>query len=248
MVHKENNMIAVENISKCFDTVQALTNVSFSIESGVLCGLVGPNGAGKSTLFKILMGLLELDSGRIRIANETINFGETTYKSKIGYAPEAPILYDYLTGIEFLHFIAAAKRINENLKQSEIKKWIDFFDLSSKAGELIKNYSHGMRRKMSLCAALIGSPDILLLDEATNGLDPESSFKFKNYLKTYCENGGAVLFSSHIIETVEHLCDRIIILHQGKIRRELNRDDWEGLREQDSSLEQLFISLVQERS
>ena len=135
--------------------------------------------------------------------------------------------------------------MNENLKEREIKKWIDFFDLSSKAGELIKNYSHGMRRKMSLCAALIGSPTILLLDEATNGLDPESSFKFKNYLKTYCQNGGTVLFSSHIIETVEHLCDRIIVVHQGKIRRELDRDEWQGLRKQGSSLEQLFISLVQ---
>ena len=237
-------MIILEKISKAFDTVQALNDVSFSIEAAVLCGLVGPNGAGKSTLFKILMGLLELDSGKIKIDDEIINFGETTYKSKIGYAPEAPILYDYLTGIEFLHFVAAAKRINENLKQREIKKWIDFFDLSSKAGELIKNYSHGMKRKMSLCAALIGTPNLLLLDEATNGLDPESSFKFKNYLKTYCQNGGTVLFSSHIIETVEHLCDRIIILHQGKIRKELHRDDWEKLREQGSSLEQLFISLV----
>jgi ABC-2 type transport system ATP-binding protein len=239
-------MVIIENISKSFDTVQALSEVSFSIEAGSLCGLVGPNGAGKSTLFKVLMGLLELDSGKLKIANETINFGETSYKSKIGYAMEAPILYDYLTGIEFLHFVAAAKRINENLKQSEIKKWIDFFDLSSKAGELIKNYSHGMRRKISLCAALIGTPNLLLLDEATNGLDPESSFKFKNHLKTYCQNGGTVLFSSHIIETVEHLCDRIIILHQGKIRRELDRHEWEGLREQGSSLEQLFISLVQE--
>lgn len=241
-------MIIVENICKSFDTVQALNDVSFSIEAGALCGLVGPNGAGKSTLFKLLMGLLELDSGQIKIAGVTINFGETGYKSRIGYAPEAPILYDYLTGVGFLHFIAAAKRLPEKLKKSEIKKWIDFFDLSSKAGELIKNYSHGMRRKMSLCAALIGSPDILLLDEATNGLDPESSFKFKNYLKTYCQQGGTVLFSSHIIETVEHLCDRIIILHQGKIRQELERNNWERLREQGSSLEQLFIALVQERS
>ena len=239
-------MIIVEDINKSFETVQTLNNVSFSIDSGELCGLVGPNGAGKSTLFKILVGLLELDSGKIKIAGETINFGDTSYKSQIGYAPEAPILYDYLTGIEFLYFVAAAKRINENLKKNEIKKWIDFFDLSSKTGELIKNYSHGMRRKMSLCAALIGSPNILLLDEATNGLDPESSFKFKNHLKTYCQNGGTILFSSHIIETVEHLCDRIIILHQGKIRRKLDQNEWEGLRKQDSSLEQLFISLVQE--
>jgi len=237
-------MIIVENIRKSFDTVQALNDVSFSLEAGSLYGLLGPNGAGKSTLFKLLMGLLEPDSGKINIAGEAIHFGETAYKAKIGYAPENPILYDYLTGDEFLHFVAAAKHIPGKLQQSEITKWINFFDLSSKARELIKNYSHGMRRKMSLSAALLGWPSILLLDEATNGLDPESSFKFKEYLKSYCRNGGTVLFSSHIIETIEHLCDRIIILHQGKIRRELNRDEWERLREQGSSLEQLFITLV----
>lgn len=238
-------MITVKSISKSYGTVQALNDISFALATGSLCGLVGPNGAGKSTLFKLLMGLLEADTGEIRIFDETIRFGETAYKNKIGYAPENPILYDYLTGLEFLHFIASARRILEAIRRDEIQRWIEFFNLSSKAGELIKNYSHGMRRKMSLCAALIGTPEILLLDEATNGLDPESSFKFKEYLKEFCNNGGTVLFSSHIIETVEHLCDRIIILHQGKIRRELNRDEWQGLREQGSSLEQLFIALVQ---
>lgn len=241
-------MITIEKISKAYGTVQAIKNVSFSIEAGTLCGLVGPNGAGKSTLLKILIGLLDSDSGRMQIANETINFGDTVYKHQIGFAPESPILYDYLTGLEFLYFVAAAKGVSAEAFEGEIQNWLNFFDLSSKAGELTKNYSHGMRRKMSLCAALIGSPKILLLDEATNGLDPESSFKFKEYLKSYCNNGGTVLFSSHIIETVEHLCDRIIILHQGTIRRELEREEWEGLRGQGSSLEQMFISLVRNES
>lgn len=241
-------MIIIKNLYKAFGLVQAINNVSFSVEAGTLCGLVGPNGAGKSTLFRLLMGLLEPDSGKIEIADEIINFGDTGYKSKIGYAPEDPILYDYLTGVEFLNFVAAVKKVPSNIRANEIHKWLNFFDLFQKSGELIKNYSHGMCRKMSLCAALIGSPEILLLDEATNGLDPESSFKFKEYLKDFCENGGTVLFSSHIIETVEYLCDRIIILHQGKILRELDRDEWEGLRQQDSSLEQLFISLVQDKN
>lgn len=241
-------MISVKNISKSFGTVHALTDVSFSVEAGSLCGLVGPNGAGKSTLFKILMGLLEPDTGTIEIANETIHFGDTFYKRKIGYAPENPILYDYLTGLEFLHFISAAKRIAPASQHTEVQQWLKFFDLSAKSMELIKNYSHGMRRKISLAAALIGSPQILLLDEATNGLDPESSFKFKEYLKKFCNEGGSMLFSSHIIETVEHLCDRIIILHQGKLRKELDREEWQGLREQGSSLEQLFISLVKGES
>ena len=238
-------MIKIENLSKSFAEVQAIDNVSFSIKAGSLCGLVGPNGAGKSTLFKLMMGLLEPDSGKIQIDNRIIQFGDTDYKSNIGYAPENPVLYDYLTGLEFLQFIAAAKRISPEKRRQEIESWIDFFDLSDKAGELIKNYSHGMRRKMSLSAALVGSPKILLLDEATNGLDPEGSYKFKGYLKQFCENGGTVLFSSHIIETVERLCDRIIILHHGKIRKELEKEEWEILRDQGSSLEQLFIHLVQ---
>jgi ABC-2 type transport system ATP-binding protein len=180
------------------------------------------------------------------IGGEQIVFGDTTYKKQIGYAPEMPQLYEYLTGLEFLQFIAAAKQFSENLRKDEIFKWIEFFDMSEKANELIKNYSQGMRRKISLCAALIGTPPLLFLDEATNGLDPESSFAFKQYLKSYCAQGGTVLFSSHIIETVEYLCDRIIILHHGKIRKELGKKEWEFLRQQSFSLEQLFIKIVQE--
>lgn len=240
----DNHMVKIIKVNKSFGSVRALDQVSLSLEPGILCGLVGPNGAGKTTLFKILIGLLEADSGRIIIDGEEIKFGDTDFKSKIGYAPETPILYEYLTGYELLHFIAAAKRVADKERDDEIRKWLEFFDLTSKGNELIKNYSHGMRRKISLAAALIGEPPILFLDEATNGLDPESSFKFKAYLKLYCQKGGIVLFSSHIIETVEHLCDRMIILHQGKIRQELYRNEWEGLRGKDSSLEELFIQLV----
>ena len=134
---------------------------------------------------------------------------------------------------------------NEQLRQG-IEKWLTFFDLSAKAGELIKNYSHGMRRKISLCAALLGEPDALLLDEATNGLDPETSFLFKEFLRNYCREGGMVLFSSHIIETVEHLCDRIIILHRGRVLEEMRREEWKKLREVGSSLEQKFIAMIHE--
>ena len=192
------------------------------------------------------MGLLEANDGEIKIASETINFGDSNYKNKIGYAPESTQLYEYLTGIEFLQFIAAAKHFSVSEVENEITEWINFFDLGGKTNELIKNYSQGMRRKMSLCAALIGNPPILFLDEATNGLDPESSYKFKEYLRSYCQNGGTVLFSSHIIETVEYLCDRIIILHKGQIKQELEKEEWENLREQGSSLEEMFIEVVRD--
>lgn len=237
-------MITVKNLSKAFEHIQALNDVSFTVEKGALCGLLGPNGAGKSTLFKIMMGLLAPDSGKIALAGKRVAFGESDYKCKIGYAPETAILYEYLTAREFLNFIAAAKEIEAAKRVEEIQYWLAFFDLTAKAEELIINYSHGMRRKISLSAAFLGAPEILLLDEATNGLDPESSFRLKEYLREFCDRGGTVLFSSHIIETVEHLCDRIIILHHGQVLREMERNEWEGLRRQGSSLEQAFIELV----
>jgi len=236
--------IELKNISKSFEHIHAVRDVSFSVEKGVLCGLLGPNGAGKSTLFKMMMGLLEPDNGEITLNGKAVTFGEVEYKRRIGYAPESAILYEYLTGLEFLAFIAAAKEIPKGMRKEQIDHWLAFFDLTEKGGELIINYSHGMRRKLSLSAALLGDPEILLLDEATNGLDPESSFKLKEYLREFCSKGGTVLFSSHIIETVEHLCDRIIILHRGQVLREMQMAEWEGFRKRGSSLEHEFIEMV----
>lgn len=237
-------MITVKNLSKSFASVQALREVSFFVEKGSLCGLLGPNGAGKSTLFKIMMGLLAPDAGEIELAGAPIAFGDAEYKRKIGYAPESPALYEYLTGAEFLRFIAAAKGVAPEQREPQIQHGLAFFDLKNKAGELIMGYSHGMRRKISLAAAMLGGPEILLLDEATNGLDPESSFQFKKYLREFCGRGGTVLFSSHLIETVEHLCDRIIVLHQGRVLREMQQREWQYLRQQGTSLEQEFITMV----
>lgn len=239
-------MVIIQNLSKSFQYVQALQNVTLAVRQGELCGLLGPNGAGKSTLFKIVMGLLAPEAGEIFIAGEQIHFGEVEYKRRIGFAPESPILYEYLTGREFLNFIAAAKHLAREARADDIAEWLELFDLAPKADELILEYSHGMRRKISLCAALLGQPDILLLDEATNGLDPESSYRLKEYLREFCKQGGTVLFSSHIIETIEYLCDRIIILHQGRILRELQHEEWERFRQLGSSLEKEFMKLVAE--
>ena len=237
-------MISIKNISKKFDKVQALESVTFDIARGELCGLVGANGAGKSTLFNILMGLLEPDRGEVYLDGKRVNFGDFAYKKDVGYAPENPALYEYLSGSDFLNFIAAAKKIPHSTRKTEIHKGISFFKLEDKADELIINYSHGMRRKMSLCAALLGEPKLLLLDEATNGLDPITSYDLKEYLRNFCATGGTIIFSTHIIETLEHLCDRIIILHQGKVLRTMIRDEWQKLADQGTSLEQQFIKLI----
>ena len=238
-------MITARDLQKFFGEIKAVDTVSFSVRKGELCGLLGPNGAGKSTIFKMFMGLLKPDAGIFRIAEKTISYGETAFKSKVGYAPETPVFYEYLTGQQFLEFVAAAKAIPIEERQADIDHWLSFFDLRTKSDELVNNYSQGMRRKLSLSTAFLGKPEILILDEATNGLDPESSYKVKEYFREFCSNGGTILFSTHIIEIVEHLCDRIIILHKGKKLKELQRNDWEGLRKAGSSLEHEFIHLVQ---
>lgn len=238
-------MITAQDLQKSFGETKAVDAVSFSVRKGELCGLLGPNGAGKSTIFKMLMGLLKPDAGLFRIGEKTILYSDTEYKSKVGYAPESPVFYEYLTGQQFLEFIAAAKAIPIEKRQADIDHWLAFFDLRTKSDELVNNYSQGMRRKLSLSAAFLGKPEILILDEATNGLDPESSYKAKKYFREFCSNGGTILFSTHIIEIVEHLCDRIIILHKGKKLKELERNDWQDLRKTGSSLEHEFIHLVQ---
>lgn len=239
-----NTMIKISNISKTYDEVTALKSVSFRVQPGQLCGLLGPNGAGKSTLFKIIMHLLFADEGEIQLNDQPVDFKNFAYKRQIGYAPEAPALYEYLTGAEFLKFIAGAKQVPPGDQHAEITKWLAFFKLENKAQELVINYSQGMRRKLSLCAAIIGKPKLLLLDEATNGLDPETSFYFKTWLQEYCAGGGTVLFSSHIIETIENLCDRIVILHQGQILKEMEHREWKIKKQAGESLEQQFIQLI----
>lgn len=238
-------MIEIKNISKNFDGLVALKQVSLQVPAGELCGLVGPNGAGKTTLFKIMINQIAADEGEISIGNQPVAFGDVAYKQMLGYAPEIPALYDYLTGYEFLNFIGRAKQLDTRECRQEAEKWLSFFKLETKSGVLIANYSQGMRRKISLSAALMGQPQLLLLDEATNGLDPETSYYFKNYLREYCRNGGTVLFASHIIETIENLCDRLLILNQGKILQEMHRTEWENLPQQGTSLERLFIELIQ---
>ncbi len=237
-------MIDIRNLSKTFGELKAVNQVSFRAEKGEICGVLGPNGAGKSTLFKMLMGLLQPDDGEIIIGQKPVVYGDSSYKRKIGFSPEAPVFYEYLTAAQFLDFISAARRVPPEIREDEIKKWVTFFNLDAKVDDLVKNCSHGMRRKISLIAALVGEPPILILDEATNGLDPESSFRFKTYLREYAEKGGTALFSTHIIEVVEHLCDRILVMGRGRIIKTLRKEEWLSLRKHGGSLEQEFIQWV----
>ncbi|NIA31015.1 MAG: ATP-binding cassette domain-containing protein [Actinobacteria bacterium] len=237
-------MIKIENLSRSFEQVRALDDFSVEIKRGELFGLIGPNGAGKSTLMKCLIGLLKPDKGEILIDGENAVENSISVKKRIGYAPEDPVLYDYLTGMEFLEFITDLRKVPREISGEKIKSLLQNFGLEGKANQLIADYSHGMKQKISLAAALIAEPDILLLDEPTNALDPESIFWFKNHLQQLCESGVTIIFSSHILDTVEKICDRVGIIHRGKM---VACDTIKALRRKfggNVSLEDIFMHLI----
>jgi len=237
-------MIRIHELYKSYDGVQALRGLSLQIKRGELFGLIGVNGAGKSTLLKILIGLLKPDSGHVTVADMDISTEPVRVKKMIGYVPEELILYDYLTGFEFLEFVARLRGIKGDIVDKKIRNLLADFSITDKANELIADYSHGMKQKISLCAAMLGEPEILLLDEPTNGLDAESAIRFKQRLREMCDAGVTVVFSSHILDTVEKISNRIGIIHHGQI---VACDTMENLRKvvgPGKSLEDIFISLI----
>ena len=219
--------------------------MSLTVNKGELFGLIGPNGAGKSTLLQCIIGLLNQDSGEIRIEHGSEDDGENI-KSQIGYAPEEPVLYPYLTGREFLTFIAEIRKLPP-FSNIWMEEYFQEFGLTEKADELISDYSFGMKQKLSLAASMIFGPKILLLDEPTNALDPESIFHFKNRLMAAKESGVTIIFSSHILETVEKICDRIGIIHKGKLAA---CDTIEGFYKfyNSFSLENIFMQIVDKKA
>jgi ABC-2 type transport system ATP-binding protein len=234
-------MIKVDKIVKRYDKVIALDELSLSVNKGELFGLIGPNGAGKSTLLQCIIGLLKQDAGEILV---DINQNADSNKKHIGYAPEEPVLYPYLTGREFLQFIAEIRNLPVSYTE-----WVDDFfqefGLQAKADELISDYSHGMKQKISLAASMIFGPQILLLDEPTNALDPESIFHFKDRLLAAKDKGVTIIFSSHILDTVEKICDRIGIIQNGKL---VACDTISGFFNsyKSKSLEDIFMHIVNE--
>lgn len=233
-------MIRLQGVAKVFGSVQALDGVGFGLELGSICGLLGANGAGKSTLFKILVGLVAPDAGSLAWGERPVAFGDLELRRRLGYVPEEDLLDDYLTVTEFLEFIGAVRGVPEPERGRRIRHWVEFFELGDKRGSLLLECSHGMRRKVSLAAALLAEPELLLLDEAMNGLDPASRARLRDELRSRREAGGTILFSSHVIETIEPLCDRVLILARGRLVRDVRAADWNPAGGK-GSLEDLFL-------
>ena len=210
-------MLRIEHLTKIYGEKHAVDDLSLHIKSGEIYGFIGHNGAGKTTTLKACCSILNFDGGEIYIDGVSIKADPIGCKKKIAYIPDNPDLYEYLSGIKYLDFIADIYQISQEERTDKIKKYSDMFSLTSDLAQPISAYSHGMKQKLALISALIHSPKLILMDEPFVGLDPMAAHTFKLLMREVCNNGGAIFFSTHVLEVAQKLCDKIAIIKQGKL-------------------------------
>ena len=224
-------MITVEHLSIQFSSIRAIEDVSLTLQGGILYGMVGPNGAGKSSLIKALVGIISEYSGTISYDNLPLKQNKYRIKQKLGYAPEDIVLLPFLTGEEYLQMIADLRSLKDRSK--EISDLINNLGMDDKKDTIIDQYSHGMKQKLSLAAALIGSPENIILDEALNGLDPRSLFNIKEKLRQISHLGGIILLSSHSLDLVEDLCQQILVMNASKLVKLISQKELQDAKEKE---------------
>ncbi|HZW56462.1 MAG TPA: ABC transporter ATP-binding protein [Nitrososphaerales archaeon] len=235
--------ILAQGLTKDFTSVRALNSVSTSVERGEIRGLLGANGSGKSTFMKILMGLLRPDYGTVMVEGLDPVRDPIAVRQIVGYVPEVPRLYDYLTGIEYLDFVADLYGLSPEVKKERVDEFLTAFGLKDQGNDLLSGYSLGMRQKIALTAGLIHRPKVLILDEALNGLDPRSAKIVKDTLLKLSSDGVTILFSTHVLEIAEAICRKVTILDKGNILAEGNMEE---LRQRAGglNLESIFLNLT----
>lgn len=234
-------MLKIEKLSKIYKNgKKAVDNLSLEVKPGDIFGFIGHNGAGKTTTIKCATGLLEFNEGEILIDGKLIKTQDIECKRVMAYIPDNPDLYENMTGIQYLNFISDIFAVPKKEREEAVKKYADAFELTSSLGDIISAYSHGMKQKLALISAFIHSPRLLVLDEPFVGLDPKAAHTLKGFLKQLCDNGGAVFFSTHVLEVAEKLCNKIAIIKAGKLIACGKTDEVKG----DSSLEELFMELI----
>lgn len=216
-----------------------LDNVSFSMEAGTIMGLIGRNGAGKTTTLKSVVGIQQFDSGRITIGVHSIQDDPIACKKMLAYIPDNPDLYEFMTGIQYLNFIADIFGVEESARQERIRKYADLFELTTDLAQPVAAYSHGMKQKLAIISAWLHEPKLILMDEPFVGLDPKASHILKGMMREVCDAGGAIFFSTHVLEVAEKLCDKVAIIKGGKLIRSGTMEEVKG----DDSLEEVFLEL-----
>lgn len=235
-------MLKIEHLTKSYGKKNAVDDLSLHIEKGEIYGFIGHNGAGKTTTIKACCGILQYDSGEIMIDGVSIKKDPLTCKAKIAYIPDNPDLYDFMTGIQYLNFIADIFKVSADDRKERIHKYADMFELTSDLAQPISAYSHGMKQKLAVISALIHEPKLVIMDEPFVGLDPKASHILKELMRDICNRGGAIFFSTHVLEVAEKLCDKIAIIKDGKLIRSGTMESVRG----DASLEDVFLELEEE--
>ncbi|SHJ32017.1 ABC transporter ATP-binding protein [Hespellia stercorisuis] len=236
-------MLEIRNFSKTYQKgKRAADHIDLTVEDGDIYGFIGHNGAGKSTTIRAIVGVLEFEEGDIRIDGHSVKTEPMACKKVTAYIPDNPDLYEHLTGIQYLNFVADIFGIDGKVREERIKKYGDLFEITSALGDLISSYSHGMKQKVAIISALIHEPKLMVLDEPFVGLDPKAALDLKNVMKELCAGGSCIFFSTHVLEVAQKLCNKIAIIKQGKI---VAAGTMEELIK-DQTLEDVFMEVVED--
>lgn len=235
-------MLKIEHLTKTYGATKAVDDLSLEIQPGEICGFIGHNGAGKTTTIKCVCGILQFDAGEIYVNGNSVRKDPLACKRDLAYIPDNPDLYEFLTGIRYLNFIADVFGIGEKERAERIHRYADLFELTSDLAQPISAYSHGMKQKLALISALIHNPKLIILDEPFVGLDPTASFKLKQTMREMCNEGAAIFFSTHVLEVAEKLCDKVAVIKRGRLIAFGTMEEIKG----DESLESAFFELEEQ--
>lgn len=235
-------MLNIAHLTKTYGNKKAVDDLSLHILPGEIYGFIGHNGAGKTTTLKSVAGIQDFDAGEITIDGKSVKTDPLGCKREIAYIPDNPDLYEYMTGIQFLNFVGDIFGVDSKTRQARIREYGDRFELTGDLAQPIAAYSHGMKQKLAIIAAWLHQPKLILMDEPFVGLDPKASHLLKEMMREVCQNGGAIFFSTHVLEVAEKLCDKVAIIKGGKLIRSGTMEEVKG----DDTLEDVFLELEEE--
>ena len=235
-------MLKIDHLTKTYGEKKAIDDLSLHIRAGEIYGFIGHNGAGKTTTLKAVAGILQFDAGEIIVNGRSIRTQPLDCKRDMAYIPDNPDLYEYMTGIKYLNFIADIFGVDAQTRQERIRKYADLFELTADLAQPIAAYSHGMKQKLAIISAWLHDPKLIIMDEPFVGLDPKAAHTLKGMMRELCDAGGAIFFSTHVLEVAEKLCDKVAIIKGGKLIRSGTMEEVKG----DDSLEEVFLELEEE--
>ena len=233
-------MLQIKNLTKSYGNVKAVDDLSLEIRPGEICGFIGHNGAGKTTTIKCICGILPFEKGDIKVNGISVREDPLKCKKILSYIPDNPDIYEFMTGIQYLNFIADIYGVDSSVRQERIHRIAD--QLTKDLNQSVGAYSHGMKQKLVIISALIHDPKLIIMDEPFVGLDPTASYQLKQLMREHCNQGGSIFFSTHVLDVAEKLCDQVAIIKNGKLIRNGTMDEVKG----DSSLESVFLELEEQ--